>query len=139
MPSLIDKWNVTIWTVLALCGLLLGATMTITGAINRIDDELILSRAEGRGPHVPIGLLVIVVAILNFYVAAGLYAVMALIQESFGKSMQRVFGAVVLVTGLLAAAYEPGHVQVLLSGGNVVFLGFVVGWLLGDFFRPEGT
>jgi curved DNA-binding protein CbpA len=138
MLSIISTWNGTIWTVLALCGLLLGATMTITGAINRIDDELILSRAEGRGPHLPVGLLVIVVAILNFYVAAGLYTVSAVIQESSTKSMQRVFGAVFLATGLLAAGYEPGHLQVLLWGGNVVFIGFVVGWLLGDFFRPEG-
>jgi len=138
MLGFVSTWNSTIWTVLAVCGLLLGATMTITGGINRIDDELILTRAAGRGPHVPVGLLVIVVAILNFYAAACLYAVAAVLQESFTKSMQRVLGAVVLVTGLLAAAYDPGHGQVLLWGGNVVFIGLVVGWLLGDFFRPEG-
>jgi curved DNA-binding protein CbpA len=139
MLGFISTWNGTIWTVLVLCGLLLGATMTITGTISRIDDELILSRSEGRGPHLPVGLLVIVVSFLSFYLGAVLYTVSAVIQEAFTRSMQRVFAAVLLVTGLLAAAYEPGHLQVLLWGSNVVFLSLVAGWLLGDFFRPEGS
>jgi hypothetical protein len=29
--------------------------------------------------------------------------------------------------------------QILLLGGNVVFISMVVGWMLGDFFRPLGS
>jgi hypothetical protein len=39
---------------------------------------------------------------------------------------------------LVTAVYDPGRVQVLLFGGNVVFLALLIGWALGDFFRPDG-
>ena len=41
------------------------------------------------------------------------------------------------VDALFLGEPRPGHWQVLLFGGNIVFLTFVVGWLLGDFFRPD--
>jgi curved DNA-binding protein CbpA len=136
--TVVSSWNAKIVTLLALCGALLGATMTITGVIRRIDDELILSGVGGRGvSYIPMGLLIIVLSVFNFYVAALVYIVLALLNESLTRTMQRVFGAVVVTVALLGLAYEPGHVQVLLWGGNVVFLTFVIGWLLGDFFRSD--
>ena len=136
--SMVSEWNATIWTTLALCGLVLGATMTITGVIRRIDDELILSGVSARGgSYLPLGLLMIVVSVLNFYVAAVLYAIVTYLQESLTASMMRVLGATVIIVGLLSVAYTPGHFQVFLWGGNVVFITFVIGWLLGDFFRSD--
>lgn len=138
--TVVSSWNATIVTLLSLSGALLGATMTITGVIRRIDDELILSGVGGRGvAYVPMGLVIIVLSVFNFYVAAAIYAVTSLLQESLTRTMQRVFVAVVAVVGLLALSYEPGHFQVLLWGGNIVFLAFVIGWLLGDFFRPDAA
>ena len=133
---LVSEWNVQILTMLAVCGGLLGMTMAISGAINRIDDELILTGASGRGAHLPVGLIVLVLALINFYFAAAVYVVVALFQESFTKTMQRVFLAAFLATVGLALAYAPGQFQVFLWGGNVVFLSLVIGWLVGDFLRP---
>lgn len=136
--GLVASWNATIMTIMAICGLLLGATMTITSTIRRIDDELILSGGGTRGgTFIPLGLIVVVVSVINFWAAAALYAVVTGMQESFTPTMRRVFGAVAAIVVLLAVVY-PGHGQVLLFGGNVVFLAFVIGWLLGDFFRPDG-
>jgi tetratricopeptide (TPR) repeat protein len=138
MLQVVSGWNANITVALALVGALLGATMTISGAIRRIDDELILSGVSQRGgAYLPLGLLVIVLSVLNFYLAAVVYAVVTFIQESFTPSMVRVFGAVMIAVGLLAMAYPHNHFQVLLFGGNVVFIAFVVGWLLGDFFRAD--
>jgi curved DNA-binding protein CbpA len=134
----VSHWNATITTVLGICGFLLGATMTMSGAIRRIDDELILSGVAARGgSFLPLGLLMIVVSVVNFYAAAALYAIVTALQESFTTSMMRVFGAVTGVVVLLAVIYQPDHVQVLIFGGNVVFISFVIGWLLGDFFRAD--
>jgi tetratricopeptide (TPR) repeat protein len=134
----VSHWNATIVTLLGLCGLITGATMTISGAIRRIDDELILAGVSGGGgSFLPLGLLLIVLSVLNFYVAALVYAAVTAIQESFTKSMVRVFCAVFAVTALLSATYTPSHLQVFLFGGNVVFITFVIGWLLGDFFRSD--
>ena len=136
---LVASWNPTIMTIMAACGLLLGATMTITSAINRIDDELILSGTGSRaGTLVPMGLIAVVISVVNFWAAAAVYGAATSVQGSFTPTMRRVFGAVAAVVVLLAVVYEPGHIQVLIFGGNVVFLSFVIGWLLGDFFRPDG-
>ena len=139
MLGLVSSWNATIMTIMFVCGLLLGATMTITSTIRRIDDELILSGTGSRGgTFVPLGLLLVVVSVINFWVGALLYAGATSIQESFTPTMRRVFAAVATVVVLLAVVYTPDHLQVLFFGGNVVFLAFVIGWLLGDFFRPDG-
>jgi curved DNA-binding protein CbpA len=135
--SVVSTWNGTIVTLMALCGLLLGGTMTITQAIRRIDDELIFTGVGRGGAYMPLGILLVVVSLLNFYVAAIFYTIISLVQESLTPSLMRVFGAVVTVVLLLGAIYEPGHLQVLTWGGNVVFVAFLVGWLLGDFFRPD--
>ncbi len=137
----ISSWNGPLLFVMALSGVLLGATMAITGAIRRIDDELLLPGsgvASGlRGGAAPLGLLLLVVSVVSFYAAALLYVIVAALQEIAMKSMLRVFAAVITITLLLAAVYDPGHVQVLLFGGNVIFLTFAFGWFLGDFFRPD--
>ncbi len=135
----ISAWSPTLITVMILTGLVLGFTLAATAAVRRIDDELVLpgTRASG-GAHLPLGLVMIVVSVLSFYAAAFLYAIVGFLQESFTPSMARVFGAVVAVVLLLTAVYEPGRLQVLLFGGNVVFLALLIGWALGDFFRPDG-
>ena len=76
---------------------------------------------------------------MNFYAAALLYLIVSFFNEAITPSMLKVFGVVVGVVLILSAFYEPGHGQVLLFGGNVVFLALLLGWVLGDFFRPEGT
>lgn len=133
----VSTWNTSIVTIMSLCGLLLGATMTITTVIRRIDDELIFTGIGRGGSFLPLGALLVVLSLLNFYVAAALYTVVALVQESLTPSLIRVFVTVVGVVLLLGAFYEPGHLQVLLWGGNIVFLTFLTGWFLGDFFRPD--
>lgn len=138
---MISEWNGTVMAVLALCGALLGATMTITHAIRRVEDELIFAggsaiAGSGRG-GVPIGLLLIVVSFLSFYAAAMLYAIIGFLQEAITPSMLRVFGAVIAVTLMMAMIYEPGRGQLLLYGPNVVFLSLILGWFLGDFFRSD--
>ncbi|MDX1932898.1 MAG: J domain-containing protein [Capsulimonadales bacterium] len=137
---MVSSWNGTIWTVLPLSGMMLGFTMTLTGAIRRLEDELVFNGVpSGGGAVLPMGLLVIVLAAINFYIAAIVYSIVGLLQESFTKSMARVLGAVLILVTILALVYSPGAMQVFVWGGNVVFLCFVIGWLIGDVFRPESV
>ena len=133
----ISSWSVPLVVVMAMAGGMLGFTMAATAAIRRIDDELILpgTRASGNA-FLPLGLILIVVSVLSFYAAALLYTIIGLLQESLTPSMMRIFGAVMSVVLLLTAIYAPGRGQVLLFGGNVIFLSLLLGWALGDFFRP---
>lgn len=136
----IATWSVTLLAVMAVAGALFGFTMAATAAVRPIGDELILQngRAGSGGAHVPLGLILIVLSFVSFYAAALLYAVIGALQESLTPSLLRVFGVVIGAVLLLAAVYEPGRSQVLLFGGNVVFLALLFGWFLGDFFRPDG-
>ncbi len=137
----IATWSPTLLIVMALAGALLGFTMAATAAVRPIGDELILAgggRGGRGGPNVPLGLILIVLSFVSFYAAALLYTVIGALQESLTPSLLRVFGVVVAAVLLLTAVYEPGRGQVLLFGGNVVFLALLFGWFLGDFFRPDG-
>ena len=136
----VSTWNTAIVIVMAGAGLVLGWTMTSTLAIRRIEDELLLTGASsGGGRFVPLGAVLIVLSVVNFYAAALLYLIVSFFNEAITPSLLKVFGVVVGVVLILSAFYEPGHGQVLLFGGNVVFLALLLGWVLGDFFRPEGT
>lgn len=129
-------WNWTFVGVMATTGLVLGATMTVTGAIRRIEDELLFSSA-GRGT--PLGLFVLVLAAVNYYVGAALHLVVAMTQETLTPSLGRLYGIITGATLLLALASTSsgGFVSTLAFGGNIVFLGAVLGWFLGDFFRDD--
>lgn len=134
----IADWSWTLITVLLLTGLLLGFTLAATAAVRRIDDELILVGSRTGSLFLPLGLVMITVSVFSFYAAALLYGIVGFLQESFTVSMARVFGVVVAVVLLLTALYDPGRGQVFLFGGNVVFLALLIGWAIGDFFRPDG-
>ncbi len=133
-------WSIPLLVVMVFAGLVLGFTMAATAAIRRIDDEMILTGVRGgqRGAHLPLGLLLLIVSVLSFYAAALLYGIIAFLQESLTPSILRIFGAVLVVVLLLTAVYEPGRREVFLFGGNVVFLAYLVGWAMGDCFRPDG-
>jgi curved DNA-binding protein CbpA len=136
----VSTWNTTIVVVMACAGMILGWTMTATLAIRRIEDELLLTGTPAGGGHyLPLGAILVVLSIVNFYAAALLYLIVSFFNEAITSTMLRVFGVVLGVVLVLSAFYEPGAGQVLLFGGNVVFLAFLLGWVLGDFFRPEGT
>lgn len=135
---IVTSWSWPYVSCMALAGALLGATMTITGAIRRIEDDLILSGTTG--PHAPpFGILVVVVGLLFFWVAALMHLGVSLFQEALTASRLRLYGAVALLTCFFAISWTApwGTSQTLLWGGNVIFISFVIGWLLGDFFRQD--
>lgn len=131
----ISLWNTQILVLLGISGLIGGVTLAISGAINRIDEELILT-GGGRTASAPLGLVLLVLTLINFWVGAAIYGLVAAFQESFTRSIQRVFIATAVIVLGFVLAYQPGWLQVLIWGGNVVFLSLVIGWLLGDVFRP---
>ena len=135
----VDSWSLSFIVSMALAGALLGATMTITGAIRRIEDDLLLTGSAGPQTP-PFGLLVIVLGILSFWVAAVVHLGISLVQEALTPSRIRLYGSIALLTLLFAVTWSSiplGSMQTLLWGGNVLFISYLIGWLLGDFFRPD--
>jgi len=104
-----------------------------------MDEELIFpSLARGGAGGVPIGLLLFLTGALFFYLAGLLYVIIAAMQDSVSASIVKLIFATLSVVCAVALLVPPEATrQVLLFGGNVVFVSMMVGWLLGDLFRPS--
>jgi hypothetical protein len=75
---------------------------------------------------------------LFFYLAGVIYVLVAALQDSFSASVLKLLVATLsLVCAIALLAPPEATRQVLLFGGNVVFVSMLVGWLLGDLFRPQ--
>lgn len=137
----VSSWSWPFVFSLLAAGALLGSAMTITGMIRRIEDDLILTSNSGGAKSPPIGIVIVLVGLVFFWIAAALHLAIALIQESLTPSLLKLYGAIAFMTALFAICWSMpstgGAGQTLLLGGNVIFAGFIIGWLLGDFFRPD--
>lgn len=133
----VSHWSGGLLAVLIGCGIALGWTMSVTGVVRRLDDELVFSRAQS-GFVPPMGWVVLLLSAVSFWAAALLHTLLSVLQEARIGGMLKAFGAVVAVVALAAAFYDPvGQGQLLLWGGNIVFLSYVFGWYIGDLFRAD--
>jgi curved DNA-binding protein CbpA len=136
---LISQWTAPMLWVMVLDGAIIGAVLSLTGMVRRMDEELIFpSLARGGAGGVPIGLLLFLTGALFFYLAGLLYVIIAAMQDSVSASIVKLIFATLSVVCAVALLVPPEATrQVLLFGGNVVFVSMMVGWLLGDLFRPS--
>lgn len=138
MP-IVGTWSTMLFAVLMINGALVGFLLSVNETVHPLDDELVFQavRAPGVRPaSYPIGLILVLFNFLNFYLAAGVYLIIGLVQESVSKSVMRAFVATFGLILLTALVYAPGVSQVLLWGGNVAFPALLFGWAVGDMFRP---
>lgn len=133
--SLHLQWNWIVIAALAVCGIVLGVTLACTNTIARLSEELKFNPFAGGKFQLPMGLLLLVVCSVNFWAGAVLYILLGVLRESLGISMMRVFSAVAMTVLLIAGVFEPGRLTIAAVGGNIVFLGMLFGWWIGDFFR----
>jgi len=132
----VDQWTYKFLGLAIATGILAGFLLASGRFIRPLDDELIFSSiGHTHAVALPIGLLLVVSALLCFYLALAIFIVTSVIQEYFSRSLSIVFGIALVLTLVLALAYTTGTQQVLLFGGNLVFVCMLVGWFLGDFFR----
>jgi curved DNA-binding protein CbpA len=133
----ISNWSAPMLWVMVLDGAIVGAVFSLTGMVRRMDEELIFPSLPRGGATVPIGLLLFITGALFFYLAVLVYVIIAAMQDSFSSSVLKLlFATLSLVCVIALMVPAEATRQVLLFGGNVVFLSMLVGWLLGDLFRP---
>lgn len=131
-------WNTTISLALAAEGLLLGMLLRAGSFLEHHGDELMfqtLSHRGVRGRGAPLGLLLVGLAMVFFWLALGVYLVLASLQENMSKSLIRAFGVTlifVLASALLSPEFQVG---ILLVGGNFVFVTLLAGWWMVDAWR----
>jgi tetratricopeptide (TPR) repeat protein len=130
----ISTWTIGLAIMLLLSGIGVGASLAMGNMLDRFQS--VATTATGRaGPTVALGL----VAIVNFWAAVLLYLLLGAFQRAFNFSTTRTVTGVALATSVLAIAAAAGHridgMQVLTWGGNLVYVGTLIGWLVADAFR----
>jgi tetratricopeptide (TPR) repeat protein len=115
-------------------GFVLGFALAATALIGPFDDELLWYQVAGVGAEmIPVGVFVALPGIVFFWAAPIFYLVIALLDERFSPSVAlclAVCGAAALGGSALLPRESLRWAQLL--GGNVVFFGFLSGWLIGS-------
>lgn len=132
--SFISTWTVGAFVMLFLTGVGTGVALSLGRMLDRFASVSVT--ALGRlSPTVALAS----VAIVNFWAAVILYVALGLTQQSFNFSTTRLISgcAAGLLVLTMGAALSPGikPEQVLLWGGNVLYLGGISGWMVGDALR----
>ena len=134
--SLINTWTLGLVIMLFLSGVSTGAVLCAGDYIDRFNSTTIVATGKISSPMLMLG----IVAIVNFWAAALLYAVVTITQRGFTVSHLRFMVGIGVTTLIMAGAatmsfarFEP--TQVLLWGGNLAYLGGICGWMVADSFK----
>lgn len=129
--SPVSSWTVGMVVMLFVSGASSGAALAIGSLIDRLD-----AFTNGKmAPAVLLGLI----AVVSFPAACVLYLAVGFSQRAFNITTTRLVTAVAAVTACLAvaslAADTKAFSQVLVWGGNLVYLGALCGWTVADGLR----
>ncbi len=115
-------------------GFLLGLVLAATAVIGPFDDEMIWYQVAGFGTGTtPIGALIALPGIVFFWTAPIFYIIVSFLDEHFSASVGiclAICGAVALAFSVFVPQESTRWVQMI--GGNIVFFGFMMGWLIGS-------
>jgi curved DNA-binding protein CbpA len=132
--AFLSTWTLGLIVMLFLTGVATGVSLSLGRMLDRF-SAVSLTSIGGVSPTVALA----TIAIVNYWAALGLYVLLGLTQQSFNFSTTRLMaatagGLMMLVMGAsLSSVLNPG--QVALWGGNIIYLGGLSGWMVGDALR----
>ena len=134
--ALINTWTLGLVIMLFLAGVSTGAVLCAGDYIDRFNASTIVATGKISSPILTLAM----VAVVNFWAAAVLYAVVTITQRGFTVSHLRFMIGIGVTTLIMAGAaalsvanFAP--LQVLLWGGNLAYLGGICGWMVADSFK----
>lgn len=125
----IARWSANLLLYIFMAGFLMGFLLRLSQWTVALRDALPWHRQGGR---LSAGSVLVWLGILCFPLTLLLYALLTLTQGGLSPSATRAFSAVGAATLLFALLYPYDTLGVLLLGGNLTFLGALLGWQLGD-------
>lgn len=135
----VGEWTAMAVTVLLGMGALIGFALSMFESLRSLDDELVFQTiSAGKRLTYPVGLLLTMFSLFNFYVAVAIYVIGGIVQDAMSSSVMKSFVATALVVFVVAAFFPAGSKQILAWGGNLVFPAMLFGWALGDMVKPWG-
>ncbi|MBV6457079.1 MAG: Chaperone protein DnaJ [Fimbriimonadaceae bacterium] len=127
----IDTWKLSTFLALIVAGLALGVTLTIAGLLDRFD-----AIQRGTVMRLTPSIALAGVCLFNFWLALAVFLWIGVAQNTFHPATSRmVAGAAGLTLTFVMIAQLAGSpigLQVLLWGGNWIYLFGLMGWLVTD-------
>lgn len=133
--------NFSLNLLIALClsGLTSGFFSGCSRFLRPHDEELIFALSWiGRG-YIPLGLILCIFALGSFWGSLILYSILSAIQEHSSSSVWKAYGFSLFIVLVISISLSMIWRNVLIWGGNFVFPFFLLGWFIGDIFRPVGS
>jgi len=129
----ISTWTTGIIAMLFFGGVVLGSCLALDGMLQSYSSTG--APSQGVSPTVALA----TIAVVSFWAAVAMYALIGAWRKSFNTSTTRVLASVAVATCMLAIAAEASNsvsgLQVALWGGNLVYLGAICGWMVTDALR----
>lgn len=128
-------WEWTPWLMFSLptAGAVAGWTASYAGILRPARTELLVTTSSRQGRSVvPMGVILVILSVACFWLAAVLYAVVAATQEALSRSILLAFAVSACVVAMFAGVAPDSSGPILGFGGNMVFPAFVAGWALAD-------
>lgn len=127
----INTWTFGLLVMLFLSGVAVGAGLSLAGWVDRF--ESLSSNALNR---ISPALALASIAIVNFWAAALVYALVGARERTHTYSISRLVVGVAGALAVLCVGASGSKVidpwQVLLWGGNLIYVGAICGWMVAD-------
>lgn len=120
----------------AAAGLLGMGMLAASGVLGSFDLHLGSPITESGGSSVPMWLYLMVAGIVSAALSLVFYLVFAIFEQGFSKHVLALYAWVGAVAAALAWAHGGDWLLVMLVGSNVVFIGGLMGWMIGSALRP---
>jgi tetratricopeptide (TPR) repeat protein len=134
---MVQKWSWNLVGIMFGDAILVGLLLSINGLVRHPDEVFLFESGTKSVGIIPAAFILLLFSPIFFFGAALFYIIITIAQgntsASILKAMAAAFG-IVLVSALM---YPNDKMSVLVLGGNVVFVGEVLGWYIGSILRSE--
>jgi curved DNA-binding protein CbpA len=130
----VSTWTVSSLVSMFIAGVTVGASLSVGNLVDRYSEMSVTS--TGRfSPSMALGCA----SMVQFWFAAALYGAIGLVQRAWNYSTTRLIIGVAAATLAMSLAaclnVSVNPVQILFWGGNVIYVGALIGWIIADAFR----
>ncbi|HUT73319.1 MAG TPA: DnaJ domain-containing protein [Armatimonadota bacterium] len=122
--------------IAALDGVLAGLALAATDLLAPYDDEMISYSVAAYGVQTaPVAVFVLLPGLVCFWVALPFYAITASLDEHASASIVLALGVTAVLTAAFSFIYPEVRLAFLIFGGNFVWAGLNIGWMIGSLRR----
>lgn len=133
----VKSWSIQFTLMAVAIGGWLGLIQSVTGDVRRFEDEFLIGGGHAASGGFPAGPALMVLGVVFYPLGMLSHIGITLVQDGFHRSIGMLYGTVTAAGLMLAVFGGANFGETLAFGGNILFLGHIIGRLLGDFFRSD--